>query len=263
MHLLGYPFAFLIGLVIGSFYTATASRVLYYYYGPARKNPGRLRDFLSRRSFCMSCERRLDVWEITPFFGYFLSKGRCRSCRARLNPLYPAAELFPALLLPLLLYSGLSWPAALLGVLLCGHLYVSIATDYNYYQLDHENAFFLYLFAAGGAWFRGNGEIERFLPYLYTSLAALGIFLLLFLASRMKGMGFGDVILIGALALYAGFPWTLVLVQAAALGSIVHAFLIRKDPGRPGPFGVFLSLGAFFALTAEAIWNILKEAGFI
>ena len=74
---------------------------------------------------------------------------------------------------------------------------------------------------------------------------ALLIFLTLFFLSRMRGLGFGDVVLGGILALHAGYPWSLLMFQLAAAGSLVYIFLIQGDRRAPAPLGAFFAL-AFF-----------------
>src|SRR5690606_16788682 len=99
-------------------------------------------------SFCMSCEEPIRRVRLIPIVGWFLGKGRCEKCGAEIGRLTLAGEVMGGLLLPLLLFSGSSWWEALALLLACGHLYISMATDFNYFQLDHENTAFVYALAA-------------------------------------------------------------------------------------------------------------------
>lgn len=252
-----YPTAAFFGLTLGSFYTALASRILYYFYGPGRRSPHRWREIFFRPSHCLACGTNIHPLHLTPILGYALTGGRCASCRIRIGSWTLAGEVFPGLLFPLLLAAGWSPVAALLTVLLCGHLYISIATDWNYFVLDHENALFLILWSAASTVERGHRDWEVVQVHLLTAAVALLIFLALFFLSRMRGLGFGDVILVGVLALYGGLPWALVTVQLGAVGSIVYIYVIQQDRKAPAPLGVFLALGFFVAVVAEAIWTLL------
>ena len=251
---MGLLFAALMGLCIGSFYTATASRVLYYFYGPGRKHPRRWREFFTRPSRCMSCDRDILWLDLLPLLGYLRLSGRCRFCGTGIGRSVFAGELFCGLLLPLLLWSGFSWPVAFFTVLLCGQLYVSIATDFHLYLLDYENTAVVGLWALLAAFFRPEG----FATHVYAGLGTLVVFVALYYAGgfirRMRGLGLGDVFLAPPLALYAGFPNCLVVFQSAALGSILYVFFVLKDRRAPAPFGVFLALGLYLTVVVEALF---------
>ena len=258
----GLLFAALLGLCIGSFYTAAASRILYYVYGPGRKEKSRIRLFLARPSFCMECGVDIRPLDLIPFFSYIFRGGQCANCGAKIGPLTFMGETFCGLLFPLLLYAGLyagySWPAALCGTLLCGHLYISIATDYNLFLLDYENTLIIFILALVGALFFADFTMEAFLPFVYTSLTVFAIFFLLWLFTLRRGaMGFGDVLLAGSVALYVGFPFSLILFQVASAGAIVYVYLIKRDRHTLIPFGVFIAGGVFITIVGKAFYDIL------
>ncbi|MEQ9363389.1 MAG: prepilin peptidase [Leptospirales bacterium] len=252
-----YVVAALIGLILGSFYTALASRIVYFFYGPGRKTgDGRWRGIFFEPSHCLSCGYRIRGLELTPLLGYLLTRGRCRNCERPIGLLTLLGESFPALLLPLLLASGMRPVGALFVVLLCGHLYVSLATDWEMFLLDHENALFLLLWSVAATWEKVERDPDRMLQHAFVCAIALLIFLALFFLSKMRGLGFGDVILGGILALYAGYPWSLVVFQLAAAGSLVYIFLIQRDRRAPAPLGAFFALAFFVTVVAESFWRI-------
>lgn len=252
--LFALSFAGIIGLLIGSFYSATASRVLYYFYGPGRKKSTRIRDFFVRPSFCMNCEKQIPRVDLIPIIGYIGVRGRCRYCNTPIGIWTYIGELMPAIALPLLIYSGLPWPSALASILLLGHLYISIATDYNFHLLDHENALFTGGWAILAAWF--NGGIDAIIEASMTGVAALLILLSLYFIAGDRRMGFADVILGSILSFFVGFPWALVLFNLAAGGAVIYGFFILKDRTIPIPFGVFLSISAWVTTITHAIFRI-------
>ncbi len=256
--LFAYAFATLIGLLIGSFYTATASRVLYYFYGPGRKDERRWRLFLSRPSFCFACEEPISRFYLLPIFGFIFSRGRCVRCGARISWQTLAGELAPGLILPLLLARGWAWPVALFTVLLWGQLYMTIATDYFFYAIDYENTALIALWAGLAAAFGSGLNPDEFWPHAMTGVGALMIFGILFVLARGRGLGAGDIPLAGALGLYFGWPWSLVLFQIAAAGSIVYILIILKDRRSPAPFGVFLAGAAYLTLVLELFVGELR-----
>ena len=255
-----YTIAAFFGLTLGSFYTALASRILYFFYGPGRKSPQRWRRIFFEPSHCFECGHRIAGLELAPALGYLITRGRCRGCGKSIGVLTLAGEVFPAVLFPLLLISGMRPAAVLFTILLCGHLYIALATDWHLFLLDHENALFLILWSAAATYEKTNRDLETFEIHALVCAGALLIFLALFFFSRMRGLGFGDVILGGILALYAGYPWALLVFQLAAAGSLVYIFVIQRDRHAPAPLGAFFALAFFVTLLAEAVWKIANPA---
>ncbi|MCR9145561.1 MAG: prepilin peptidase [bacterium] len=254
-----YIIAAVFGFIFGSFYTALASRIVYFFYGPGRKvGPGRWRRILFEPSHCHSCGHRIRGLELAPLFGYLFSRGRCRGCGRSIGLLTLFGEVFPAILFPLLIATGMRPVGALFVVLLCGHLYISLATDWEMFLLDHENALFLLLWSAAATWEKVDRDPEAMMAHALVCAVALIIFLALFFLSKMRGLGFGDVILAGVLALYAGHPWSLLLFQLAAASSLVYIFLIQRDRRAPAPLGAFFALAFFFTVVVESLWELVQ-----
>ena len=259
-----YTIAAFFGFVLGSFYTALASRILYFFYGPGRKEfvedggRGRWYAIFLRPSHCFACGHHIRGLELVPLFGYLATRGRCSNCGASIGRFTLAGEIFPAILFPILLASGQSPMGALFTVLLCGHLYIAIATDWHLFLLDHENALFLILWSVAATWENNQRDFETMYSHLVVCAVSLVILLVLFFLSRMRGLGFGDVILGGVLALYAGYPWALVFFQLGAAASLVYIFAWQKDRRAPAPLGVFLALGFFVSTLLEALWEIYR-----
>ncbi len=251
-------FAIVLGLLLGSFYTALASRILYYVYGPGRKDDFRWKLIFTRPSHCDACEAPIRSLHLIPLFGYLLVRGKCPTCGAKIGTATLLGEVFPAILFPLLLVSGVPPFSALCIVFFCGHLYTAMVTDFHYFLLDYENTIFLYLFAGASFFERTGLDWELMKPWVWTTLGALVVFLILFAAARGRGLGFGDVIMAPALALAVGFPWILVVFQAAALGGIVFALLVMKDRRAPIPFGAFMAGAVLVMLPVQALWKIFR-----
>jgi len=86
------------------------------------------------------------------------------------------------------------------------------------------------------------------------------IFLVLFLITKQKGIGFGDMKLAGLMGLVLGFPKTIVafylaFLTGACLGAIL--VLIKKKKFKSEiSFGPFLAVATFIALFwGERIWQ--------
>lgn len=260
--LAAFLMASILGLLLGSFYTAAATRVLYYFYGPGRKLAHRWREFFTRRSFCLECGTQIRPLDLVPLFGYIRLRGACRGCGRKIGPEHLAGEIFLGILLPLLLLCKIPWPSALACVLFIGHLYISLATDTRFFVLDHENTAFLYPLALIGAGLQNVSRNEFIQNHILTGLAVFAIFLLLYIAGRRRSLGLGDVLLAPAPAILIGFPWVLLLFQAAAGGAIIYVFLIRKDRRAPIPFGAFIAGATFLTVVVKSVWDCLVRSAF-
>ena len=91
------------------------------------------------------------------------------------------------------------------------------------------------------------------LPYLLSAFGACFFFLFLFLITKRRGMGFGDVKFAFLMGLILGFPKIVVGLYVAFLtGAIVGCILIawrkKKLFGTSIPFGPFLAIGVIVAI---------------
>jgi len=229
-------FAFAPALAIGSFLNVVAARV------PLR------RSVATGRSACMSCEHEIAWYDNVPVASYLVLRGRCRTCGARISPLYPAVELATALLVAAcFLVYGLSGKAAIASFF-CVALVTLSASD-----LRHRLVPNVIVLPAAAIVLAARTALD---PSVEWAAGALGASLFLFLAALAypKGMGMGDVklaLLLGAM-LGRTVPVALMLGMLTALApSIVllvrHGAAARK---MAIPFAPFLSLGGVVALFA-------------
>src|SRR5262245_37936144 len=75
-----------VGLLIGSFLTVVEYRI------PRKES------IVGGRSMCPSCGAVIRARDNVPVFSWILLRGRCRSCGARISPVYPLTELATAAL---------------------------------------------------------------------------------------------------------------------------------------------------------------------
>ncbi len=85
-------FAFVLGLVIGSFLNVVVHRLP---RGESLVHPG---------SHCTRCQRPVAPWDNVPLLSFLWLRGRCRHCRAPISWRYPALELLTGLL-----FAGIAW----------------------------------------------------------------------------------------------------------------------------------------------------------
>jgi leader peptidase (prepilin peptidase)/N-methyltransferase len=229
-------FAVLPGLALGSFLNVVAARL------PER------RSLVRPRSACRACAAPIAWYDNVPLFGYALLRGRCRSCRTRISPIYPAVEVTTAALLAgCLLEFGLTLQAAAAAVF-CAALVVITATDLTHRIVPNRvvlpaAAIVLVLMTAAE-------------PSPEWAIAGLGAsaFLLIVALAYPGGMGMGDV----KLALLMGFALGSSVAVAIPLGmvfALVPALFLFVRHGSAArkmkiPFAPFLALGSVVALFA-------------
>jgi leader peptidase (prepilin peptidase)/N-methyltransferase len=229
-------FAFWPALALGSFVNVVAARV------PLRRSvvrPG---------SACMSCGTELAWYDNLPVLSWLLLRGRCRSCSAKISPLYPAVELATAgLVAACFLVFGLSGKA-FVSAFFCVVLVAVTATD-----LTHRIVPNRIVLPAAVIVLAAQTALEPSPEWALGALGASG-FLLLAALAYPAGMGMGDVklaLLLGAMLGRLLGVGLMLGMLAALVPSIVllarHGSAARK---MGIPFAPFLALGALIALFA-------------
>ena len=266
--------ALLLGLSIGSFLNVVCLRL------------PRGRSIVRPRSMCPECGHAIAWFDNIPVLSYLLLRGRCRNCRGRISPQYPAVELVTGLLF--LLASLVRGPGLLFlrDAVFVSAMVVTVVVDLRFWiVLDEVSAGgavagVLFSLAPGGVGPLGSvsAAAGAFLLFLLIRLVAS-----LFLARRPGytrapegfdddsaegtdgegfegGMGWGDVKLSACIGAFLGPQRTAVALFIAFLtGALTGLFLIafrRHDRRVPVPFGPFLALGALVSLyLGDAIWS--------
>jgi prepilin signal peptidase PulO-like enzyme (type II secretory pathway) len=100
--------------------------------------------------------------------------------------------------------------------------------------------------------FLGLYSKDQALGFLFSATGACAFFLAIFLLTRGRAMGFGDVKLAFFMGLFLGWPKIIVaLFLAFLIGAIIGLILIalkKKGLRSEIPFGPFLITGLFIAL---------------
>jgi leader peptidase (prepilin peptidase)/N-methyltransferase len=228
--------AFWPALALGSFVNVVAARV------PLR------RSVVRPPSGCMSCGTELAWYDNVPVVSYLVLRGRCRSCGARISPLYPAVELATAgLVAGCFVAFGLSGKAVV-SAFFCAVLVAITATDITHRIVPNR-----IVLPAAALVLAAQTALE---PSPEWALGALGAAGFLFVAALAYpgGMGMGDVklaLLLGAMLGRNVAVGLMVGMFAALVPSVVllarHGSAARK---MGIPFAPFLAFGAVVALFA-------------
>ena len=205
-------------------------------------------------SHCTSCGRPLDWYENVPVLGWLALRGRCRTCRASISPIYPIVELITgALFVAGYWFFGLT-PLLAVRLLFAVAMIVLFAIDLRHHILPNVITlpgivigFVCSLFVPPG-----------WMASLIGIVAGGGILFAIAEGSyrlrHVDGLGMGDVKMLAMIGAFLGWQLMLVtLVLASVTGSLVGVGLIAT--GRGGmkfalPFGTFLAVGALVASVA-------------
>lgn len=221
-------------LALGSFLNVVAARV------PAR------RSLLRPPSSCGSCSREILWRDNIPVLSYFLLRGRCRHCRARISPVYPLVEATTAaLVVACVAVYGLTAEAAL-AVCFCAVLVTLSAIDAQLRIVPNR-----IVLPAAGAALVFHTAIDPSPAWLLWSLTAAGSLFLVVLAYP-KGLGLGDVKLALLLGAVLGASVSVAFMIGFFAALVPAAVLVARHGTSARKMGVplvpFLSFGAVIAL---------------
>lgn len=255
---------FLFGLFIGSFLNCVIYRL--------EKNES----FLKGRSYCPKCKHQLNWQDLIPLLSFIELRGRCRYCKQKISWQYPIVEISTAVIFLLIFNFQFFWieqssrlPVGLLFKqslifnflslfyywITASFLIVVFIYDLKHYIIPdgiiYPAIFIAFLYDILYSYFILHNP-NLIINFFYSSLGASLFFLIIFLVSRGKWLGFGDVKLAVFMGLFLGFPNILVsLFLAFFIGAIMGIGLIlakKKNLKSEVPFGPFLVTGTFIAL---------------
>lgn len=232
MEIMYTVFAGIFGLVFGSFYNVVGLRV------PKKES------IVSPPSHCVSCNRTLTARDLVPVLSYVFLRGKCRTCGAKVSPIYMATELVTATLFAFAMWHfGLSWELAV-ALLFISLLVIINVSDLAYMLIPNKILlFFLPLLVVG----RIFSPLDPWWDSIVGATVGFGLLLLIAVVSK-GGMGGGDIKLFFLIGLVLGTLHTLLtLFLAAVIGMVVGLVVLKaRGQGRktPVPFGPSIALAA-------------------
>ena len=229
---------FVFGLIVGSFLNVLG----------LRWNSGLS---IGGRSFCVSCHKKLNWWELVPVISFVGLRGKCSGCQTKISWQYPLIELWTALLF-------ISITNYLVLIVFCIYVVITIY-DFRHKIIPDALSYsalvlaiiFRFLQTSSSAldWFVG--------PILFV------FFALTWLISKGRAMGFGDAKLSLSIGLLLGatngFSALVLAFVIGSVASLAYMAMIKLfNPLFKGakkltmkseiPFAPFLILGAWIAL---------------
>lgn len=268
-------FVFLFGLCVGSFLNCVIYRL-------------EKEENVKGRSYCPHCKHTLFWLDLIPVISFIFLKGKCRYCpdyiedprqsrdHKKISIQYPIIEIITGLLFLLIFnQSTISFGEVVLGRAPIG-IGALVFNSINLLFLCYISSVFIVIFvydlkhylipdkvlfpAIAVAFLYRLFYFSSAQNYLWAVLITAGLFLFIFLASRGKWMGFGDVKLAVLLGLLLGFPNILVgLFLSFLFGAIIGVALMLLSPSTSSgqakiglkseiPFAPFLIAGTFAAM---------------
>lgn len=204
-------------------------------------------------SSCPRCGKRIRAYDNIPVLSFLLLRGRCRSCGARISPVYPVVEILTALCF-FLLYNQYSLSLHFFASCLFASALIALGfIDYFHQILPDEITLPGLLLALLYAFFRPDLSLRQ---ALIGAVAGASFLLFIYAAyyflRKKEGLGMGDVTMMLFVGAYAGWLKAfLTLIVASLAGAAVGLFLIyfrKKDLYFVLPFGTFLAPAAFLSL---------------
>ena len=243
-----YLLIFVFGVSVGSFLNC-----LIYRLEIGKKPTG--------NSFCPNCKHQLSVLDLVPILSYLLLRGKCRYCGENISIQYPLVEFITGILFLSTAYH-MELPVSLvefipfaLVLIIFSLLMVVLIYDLKHFIIPNKIIYPAILTTLFLIAFNSFSEqsLQLFFNHLLTGGVSFLFFLAIYLITKGKGIGFGDVRYAFFLGLFLGFPDGLVaLFFSFIIGAIIGVILMivglkgRKDMIPFGPFLVVGTIIGFF-----------------
>ncbi|MDA1093718.1 MAG: prepilin peptidase [Acidobacteria bacterium] len=202
-------------------------------------------------SRCPSCGHRLRWFDNVPVLGWLVLRGRCRSCRTAISPMYPVVEAATAGFFLLQLWQ-VGWePLLAIRLSFVSAMIVLFVIDLQHRILPNVITLPGIVVGLVACLFFEPGWRSSLIGVAAGGGVLWAIGEAYFRIRGEEGMGFGDVKMLAMIGAFLGWQLTLVTLLLASLaGSIIGGAMIAIDRGNMKyalPLGSFLALGAIVA----------------
>ena len=241
---------FIIGSVLGSFYTVLATRL------PLK------RSIVKPRSHCDNCGSVLKIWELIPIFSYIILRGKCHKCKTPIDPTSTIVELFLGTSFCLAyLYYGFTLEFYLLLIIL-SLMAIIFVSDFKFMViLDSPLIVSLILIIAIKIYYVGISETIIYICYGLITFAIMFLFKIFGdKVFKKESLGGGDIKLSFFFGLILGWQLGLLSIALGAFIAFPIALYVtvKKDKNKEIPFGPYLMLGLLIAFFfGDIILNFL------
>lgn len=237
-------YLFIVGLVMGSFYTVIGLRV------PLNES------IIIPRSHCDNCKKVLKWYELLPIISWVTQLGRCRNCHSKIPVFYPIIELLTGFLFALSyrLY-GISYEFFAMLVI-SSLLIIIFVSDFKYLVILDVPLFISCILILGLKYFYFG-----FSTLLASLISGVVLFLFMFFIKligdkvfKRESLGGGDI----KLAIFFGFALGIRLsFMSLVLGSFLAfpyaLYFVVKNKEKEIPFGPFLMVGMLIIFLLQTL----------
>lgn len=232
-----YIMIFIVGCCIGSFLNVCIYRI------PNHE------DITTTRSHCFSCGNVLKWYDMFPIISYIVLRGRCRKCHAKISVQYPIIELLNGILYLLIVFIKGFEIETLFICLLASCLIVLSVIDWRIYEIPVGLNVFIAILGVINLII----HYTDWTNYIIGAFCVSGFMFILFVLTKGRGIGGGDIKLMFATGLLLG--WQNIILAFALgciIGSIIHLLRMRlSGEEHVLAFGPYLSVGIMIA----ALWG--------
>ena len=241
----------ILGIFFGSFINTLIDRI-----------PKSTPIFFSR-SKCDICKKSLAPSELIPIISYLFLKGKCKTCKGKINSRIPILEFLTGLITHLV-FQNHNLDFNLIPIISSIYILIAISTiDLEYKIIPNKLILPSNLIAilASPFWnvvstpktFQGvSGTIASFINSSLSGIGSMALPLIIFL-KYPKGMGGGDWKLALFTGIILGSPGILLAWWITSItGGLVAIYLLaikKKNLKYEIPYGIFISFGALLILT--------------
>lgn len=232
---------FVLGAAIGSFINVVALR-----YGTNKS-------WVWNRSACPHCQQQLRWWELLPIISFIVLGGRCSRCRAAIDPRYFFVEVLCGVI-TVAIFSPLPRTPNELLLCLCISAIANVLVllslvDAKTFLLPDHYLVVLSLLTAIVIWVQ---PATWQTTIVWGAVLGSGFLFVLWLSTRGRGIGLGDVKLMVPVGALLGPAGVVVLFFIAfCVGGLLGAVLLVRGKATMKtaiPFGPFLAGAAIILL---------------
>lgn len=228
-----YVYIVICGLLIGSFLNVCIYRI------------PRNESIVVKRSHCMACETNIKWYDLLPVLSYLCLGGKCRNCKEKISIQYPLIELLNAVgYVWIFIHNGRNMDSILYSLMYSTLLVLSII-DMRTFEIPIELNYFLGVLGI----LHLAMHLKDWRTYLIGAICVSGGLLLLYIITKGRGIGGGDIKLMAVAGLLLGWQnIILAFFVACILACVCHITqMIMFHKGRQLAFGPYLSIGIMIA----------------
>lgn len=232
-----YVLVFAFGACIGSFLNVCIYRI------PAKE------DIVKKSSHCLSCGYNLKWFDLIPIVSYLCLGGKCRKCGEKISPQYPLIETLNAVLYVITFMVKGANVESLLYCLLISALIALSVIDWRTYEIPV--GFNIFIGCLGIV--MTVLDRKEWLSHLIGAVCVSLFLLILYLATKGRGIGGGDIKLMAAAGLLLGYKEVIfAFALGCILGAIIHVIRMKvSGAGKVLAMGPYLSAG----IIVSALWG--------